>query len=146
MKKTLQKRVLTLVLVFTMLLPNLTGLLPAVQADTTQSTTYGEANIYDIYDLTGSETNTIKGTDETWDGVCLGEVNPEEKENIVFKTKLTMGAQQVRLALNAKEGTSVYDPPGYAVYINDNNGAPYIAIKRNQNDLVVGSVPSVQGT
>ncbi len=146
MKKTLQKRVLTLVLVFTMLLPNLTVLLPAVQADTTQSTTYGEANIYDIYDLTGSETNTIKGTDETWDGVCLGEVDPEHKENIVFKTKLTMGKQQIRLALNAKEGTSIYDPPGYAVYINDNNGAPYIAIMRNQKDLVVGSISSVQGT
>ena len=134
------------VLVFTMLLPNLIGLLTDVHAVTTRSNTYGAANVYDISDLTGSKTNTIKGTDETWDGQVLGQVRPEHKENIVFKTKLTMGKQQVRLALNAKEGTSIYDPPGYAVYINDNNSAPYITIMRNQKDLVVGSVPSVAGT
>ncbi len=146
MKKTLQKRILAFELVLAMLLPNLTGLMPAVQADTTQSTTYGEATVYDIYDLTGSKTNTIKGTDETWEGQIFADVSEEHKENIVFKTKLTMGQQQVRLALNAKEGTSIYDPPGYAVYINHNGGAPYIAIKRNQADLVVGSVDSVAGT
>ena len=146
MKNTLKKRVLAFALVCAMLLPSLTGLLPAVQAVTTRSTTYGEANIYDIYDLTGSKTNTIKGTDETWDGQVLGNVSETHKENIVFKTKLTMGKQQVRLAINAKDGTSIYDPPGYAVYINDNNGAPYIAIKRNQADLVVGSVASVADT
>jgi len=141
-KQILHKRVWAVVLVLAMLLPSLTGLLLAVQADTVTA----EPNVYDIYDLTGSETNTVKGTDETWDGQFLGEVSEEHKENIVFKTKLTMGKQQIRLALNAKEGTSVYDPPGYAVYINDNNGAPYIAIKRNQQDLAVGSVPSVDGT
>ena len=141
MKHILHKRIWAVVLVLAMLLPSLTGVLPDVQADTMTA----EPNVYDIYDLTGSETNTVKGTDETWDGQLLGQVEEEHKENIVFKTKLTMGAQQVRLALNAKAGTSVYDPPGYAVYINDNNGAPYIAIKRNQRDLVVGSV-AVQGT
>ena len=146
MKKTFQKRALAFALIFTMLLPSLTGLMPKVQAETTRSITYGEANVYDISDLTGSKTNTIKGTDETWDGQVLGNVSEEHKENIIFKTKLTMGAQQVRLALNAKEGTSIYDPPGYAVYINDNNGAPYVAIKRNQQDLAVGSVPAVAGT
>ncbi len=111
-----------------------------------ENSTYAEPVVYDISDLTGSNTNTVKGTDETWDGQILGEVSTEHKENIVFKTKLTMGKQQVRLAINAKEGTSIYDPPGYAVYINDNNGAPYVAIYRNQKDLVVGSVPAVHGT
>ena len=146
MKISLRKRILAFVLVFTMLLPNLIGLMTDVHAITTRSATYGEAKVYNIYDLTGAKTNTIKGTDETWDGQVLGQVSPEHKENIVFKTKLTMGKQQVRLAINAKEGTSIYDPPGYAVYINDNNGAPYVAIYRNQKDLVVGSVPAVDGT
>ena len=146
MKRILQKRILAFVLVLTMLLPNVMGLLTDVYAVTTRSNTYGEANVYDISDLTGSNTNIVKGTDETWDGQVLGNVSEEHKENIVFKTKLTMGKQQIRLAINAKEGTSIYDPPGYAVYINDNNGAPYIAVKRNQKDLVVGSVPAVDGT
>ena len=84
MKKFLQKRVLAFVLVFTMLLPNLIGLLTDVHAVTTRSNTYGAANVYDISDLTGSKTNTIKGTDETWDGQVLGQVRPEHKENIVF--------------------------------------------------------------
>ncbi|MBQ8757172.1 MAG: hypothetical protein IJZ48_02880 [Oscillospiraceae bacterium] len=146
MKRILQKRILAFVLVLTMLLPNVMGLLTDVHAVTTRSNTYGEANVYDISDLTGSNTNIVKGTDETWDGQVLGNVSEEHKENMIFKTKLTMGKQQIRLAINAKEGTSIYDPPGYAVYINDNNGAPYIAIKRNQKDLVVGSVPTVDGT
>ena len=133
-------------LAFTMLLPSLIGLIGDIHAVTTRSTTYGEANVYDIYDLTGFEKNTIKGTDETWEGQIHKDVKEEHKENVVFKTKLTMGAQQIRLAINAKEGTSIYDPPGYAVYINDNNGAPYVAIKRNQADLAVGSVESVAGT
>ena len=146
MKNTLQKRVLAFALVFVMLLPTVIGFLPTVQAETTQSITYGEGKVYDIYDLTGSKTNTIKGTDETWEGQIFADVKEEDKENIIFKTKLTMGQQQVRLALNAKEGTSIYDPPGYAVYLNHNSGAPYIAIYRNQKDLVVGSVPAVSGT
>ena len=146
MKTSLRNRVLALTLVLAMLLPNLTGAMPAVQAETTQPVTYGEGHVYDIYDLTGSKTNTVKGTDETWDGQLFADVKEEHKENIVFKTKLTMGQQQVRLALNAKEGTSIFDPPGYAVYINHNGGAPYIAIKRNQQDLVVGSVSAVAGT
>ena len=144
MKNTLQKRVLAFALVFVMLLPSMMGLLPSAAAE--KSITYGEGNVYDIFDLTGSKSNTIKGTDETWDGQIFKDVKEEDKENIIFKTKLTMGEQQVRLALNAKEGTSVFDPPGYAVYINHNSGAPYIAIKRNQKDLVVGSVPAVNGT
>jgi len=145
-KTSLRNRVLALTLVLAMLLPNLTGAMPAVQAETTQPVTYGEGHVYDIYDLTGSKTNTVKGTDETWDGQLFADVKEEHKENIVFKTKLTMGQQQVRLALNAKEGTSIFDPPGYAVYINHNGGAPYVAIKRNQQDLVVGSVSAVAGT
>ena len=121
----------------------------AIQMDTTytSTSTYGTANVYDIYDLTGSQTNTVKGTgDDNWSGVTLGAVSEEHKENIVFKTKLTMGAQEVRLSINALDGASIYDPPGYAVYIHHNGGAPYIAIYRNQKDLVVGSVASVQGT
>ena len=144
MKKILQKRVVAFVLALAMILPSLMNL-AELSVFAIENSTYAEPVVYDISDLTGADSNTVKGTDETWDGQILGEVNPEHKENIVFKTKLTMGAQQVRLAINAKEGTSIYDPPGYAVYINDNNGAPYIAIKRNQQDLVVGSV-AVQGT
>ena len=68
MKTSLRNRVLALTLVLAMLLPNLTGAMPAVQAETTQPVTYGEGHVYDIYDLTGSKTNTVKGTDETWDG------------------------------------------------------------------------------
>ena len=144
MKKILQKRVVAFVLALAMILPSLMNL-AELSVFAIENSTYAEPVVYDISDLTGADSNTVKGTDETWDGQFLGEVNPEHKENIAFKTKLTMGAQQVRLAINAKDGTSIYDSPGYAVYINDNNGAPYIAIKRNQQDLVVGSV-AVQGT
>ena len=144
MKTTLRKRALAFVLVLAMLLPSLVNM-AELSAYAAGDSVYAEPVVYDIYDLTGSATNTIKGTDETWEGQLIGKVSAEHKENIVFKTRLTMGAQQVRLAINAKEGTSIYDPPGYAVYINDNNGSPYIAIKRNQQDLVVGSV-AVQGT
>ena len=145
MKHTIKKKVLAFMLVLSMMLPSVAGLMPVAQADTSPSTTYGEPQVYDIYDLTGSAANTINGTDVTWDGVQLGAISEEHKENLVFKTVLTMGQQQIRLALNAKDGTSIYDPPGYAVYINHNNGAPYIAIMRNQADLVVGSV-AVEGT
>lgn len=141
MKNHATKRVLALLLTLAMLLPNLVGVLP-VQADTITA----EPNVYDIYDLTGSKTNTIKGTDETWDGQIHANVSEEHKENIVFKTKLTMGEQEVRLSVNALDGASIYDPSGYAVYINHNGGAPYIAIKRNNADLVVGSVAAVAGT
>ena len=147
MKQSFVRKILAFVLVLALLLPSLTELMPAVFAGSTQSVAYGEANIYDIYDLTGANTNTITGTgDGNWNGVVLGNISQEHKENIVFKTMLTMGAQEVRLSLNAKEGASIYDPDGYAVYINHNNGAPYIAIKRNQRDLVVGSPEAVQGT
>ena len=142
MKTNATKRVLALLLTLAMLLPNLAGAVLDVQADTITA----EPNVYDIYDLTGSKTNTIKGTDETWDGQIHADVSAEHKENIVFKTKLTMGAQEVRLSINALDGASIYDPSGYAVFINHNGGAPYIAIKRNMQDLVVGSVASVQGT
>jgi len=120
----------------------------AIQMDTTKAAanTYGEATIYDISDLTGSEANTVNGTDATWDGVVIGNISAEHKENVVFKTKLTMGEQQIRLALNSLDGNSIYDPQGYAVYINHNSGAPYIAIKRNQQDLVLGSPAAVAGT
>ncbi len=141
MKNHATKRVLALLLTLAMLLPNLVGVLP-VQADTITA----EPNVYDIYDLTGSKTNTIKGTDETWDGQIHANVSEEHKENIVFKTRLTMGEQEVRLSVNALDGASIYDPSGYAVYINHNGGAPYIAIKRNNADLVVGSVAAVAGT
>ena len=144
MKKGLLRQILAFVLVLAMLLPSLADVV-ALSASA-ETTTYGEANVYDIFDLTGSETNTIKGTNDTWDGVVIGSVSAEHKENIVFKTKLTMGEQQIRLALNSLEGNSIYDPQGYAVYINHNSGAPYIAIKRNQSDLVVGSIDSVAGT
>ena len=142
MKTNATKRVLALLLTLAMLLPNFAGAVLDVQADTITA----EPNVYDIYDLTGSKTNTIKGTDETWDGQIHADVSAEHKENIVFKTKLTMGAQEVRLSINALSGASIYDPSGYAVFINHNGGAPYIAIKRNMQDLVVGSVASVQGT
>ena len=142
MKTNATKRVLALLLTLAMLIPNFTGAMLHAQADTITA----EPNVYDIYDLTGSKTNTIKGTDETWDGQIHADVSAEHKENIVFKTKLTMGAQEVRLSINALSGASIYDPSGYSVFINDNGGAPYIAIKRNMQDLVVGSVASVQGT
>ena len=59
MKRILQKRILAFVLVLTMLLPNVMGLLTDVYAVTTRSNTYGEANVYDISDLTGSNTNIV---------------------------------------------------------------------------------------
>ena len=142
MKITATKRLLALLLTLAMLLPSFAGVTLRAQADTITA----EPNVYDIYDLTGSKTNTIKGTDETWDGQIHANVSAEHKENIVFKTKLTMGAQEVRLSINALDGASIYDPSGYAVFINHNGGAPYIAIKRNMSDLAVGSVASVQGT
>lgn len=142
MKNHATKRLLALFLTLAMLLPCFTGTMLTAQADTITA----EPNVYDIYDLTGSKTNTIKGTDETWDGQIHANVSAEHKENVVFKTKLTMGAQEVRLSINALDGASIYDPSGYAVFINHNGGAPYIAIKRNMQDLVVGSVASVQGT
>ena len=142
MKTHATKRLLALLLTLAMLLPNFAGAMLDVQADTITA----EPNVYDIYDLTGSQTNTIKGTDETWDGQIHANVSAEHKENVVFKTKLTMGAQEVRLSINALDGASIYDPSGYAVFINHNGGAPYIAIKRNMQDLVVGSIASVQGT
>ena len=144
MKKGFVRQILAFVLVLAMLLPTLADVVALpVSAETT---TYAEANVYDIYDLTGSETNTVKGTNDTWDGVVIGSVSAAHKENIAFKTKLTMGEQEIRLALNSLEGNSIFDPQGYAVYINHNGGAPYIAIKRNQSDLVVGSVEAVAGT
>ena len=142
MKNHATKRVLALLLTLAMLLPGFAGTVLPAKADTIT----GEPNVYDIYDLTGSKTNTIKGTDETWDGQIHAKVSEEHKENIVFKTKLTMGAQEVRLSINALDGASIYDPSGYSVFINHNGGAPYIAIKRNMQDLVVGSVASVAGT
>ena len=142
MKNHATKRLLALLLTLAMLLPNFAGAILPVQADTITA----EPNVYDIYDLTGSKTNTIKGTDETWDGQIHANVSAEHKENIVFKTILTMGEQEIRLSVNALDGASIYDPSGYAVYINHNGGAPYIAIKRNMSDLVVGSVASVAGT
>ena len=143
MKINARNRVLALLLTLAMLLPNLTGLVPAVQA---AEVTTGTANVYDIYDLTGSQTNTVAGTDSHWNGVVLGSVSAEHKENIAFKTKLTMGEQQIRLALNSLEGNDIYDPQGYAVYINHNNGAPYITIFRNQQQIAMGSPTAVAGT
>jgi len=145
MKNNVVKRVLALLLTLAMLLPYLGEVMPVMQVNAA-TTTYGEANVYDIYDLTGSKTNTINGTDATWDGQIHANVSAEHKENIVFKTKLTMGAQEIRLSLNAKDGANIYDPSGYSVWINHNGGAPYIAIKRNMQDLVVGSPASVAGT
>ena len=142
MKHHAIKRLMVLFLALAMLLPNFTGAIMTAQAETVTA----EPNVYDIYDLTGSKSNTIKGTDDTWDGQIHANVKEEHKENIVFKTKLTMGAQEVRLSINAQDGASIYDPTGYSVFINHNGGAPYIAIKRNMQDLVVGSVAAVQGT
>ena len=142
MKHHAIKRLMVLFLALAMLLPNFTGAIMTAQAETVTA----EPNVYDIYDLTGSKSNTIKGTDDTWDGQIHAKVKEEHKENIVFKTKLTMGAQEVRLSINALDGASIYDPSGYSVFINHNGGAPYIAIKRNMQDLVVGSVAAVQGT
>ena len=142
MKTNATKRLLALLLTLAMLLPNFAGTMLDVHADTIKA----EPNVYDIYDLTGSTTNIVKGTDETWDGQIHANVKEEHKENIVFKTKVTMGEQEVRLSLLAKDSASIYDPSGYAVFINHNGGAPYIAIKRNMADLVVGSVASVAGT
>ena len=142
MKHHAIKRLMVLFLALAMLLPNFTGAIMTAQAETVTA----EPNVYDIYDLTGSKSNTIKGTDDTWDGQIHANVKEEHKENIVFKTKLTMGAQEVRLSINALDGASIYDPTGYSVFINHNGGAPYIAIKRNMQDLVVGSVAAVQGT
>ena len=135
MKANAKKRLLALVLVLTMLLPNFAGTALFAKADTITA----EPNVYDIFDLTGSMTNTIKGTNDTWDGQIHAHVSEEHKENIVFKTMLTMGEQEMRLSLNALDGASIYDPSGYSVFINHNAGAPYIAIKRNMQDLVVGS-------
>ncbi|MBO5078379.1 MAG: DUF4091 domain-containing protein [Oscillospiraceae bacterium] len=144
MKINARNRVLALLLTLAMLLPNLTGLVPAVQA---AEVTTGTANVYDIYDLTGSQTNTVKGTDNGgWSGQKVADVNAEHKENIVFKTKLTMNVDYVRLSLNALADANKVDPAGYAVYIVHNGGAPYVAIKRNQGDLVLGYPASVQGT
>jgi len=143
-KKGLTRQILAFALSLAMLFPTLAEIVPIVRAETV--TTYGEANVYDISDLTGSEANTVNGTDATWDGVVIGNISAEHKENVVFKTKLTMGEQQIRLALNSLDGNSIYDPQGYAVYINHNGGTPYIAIKRNQTDLVVGSPAAVAGT
>ena len=145
MKNNVVKRVLALLLTLAMLLPYMGELMPVMQVNAA-TTTYGEANVYDIYDLTGSKTNTIKGTNDTWDGQIHANVSAEHKENIVFKTKLTMGEQEIRLSLNALDGASIYDPSGYSVWINHNGGAPYIAVKRNMQDLVVGSPASVAGT
>ena len=142
MKNHATKRVLALLLVLTMLIPCFAGMTMTAQADTITA----EPNVYDIFDLTGSKTNTIKGTDDTWDGQIHAHVSEEHKENIVFKTMLTMGEQEMRLSLNALDGASIYDPSGYSVFINHNGGAPYIAVKRNMQDLVVGSVASVAGT
>ena len=142
MKNNATKRLLALLLTLAMLLPNFAGTMLTAQADTITA----EPNVYDIYDLTGSKTNTIKGTDDTWDGQIHANVSAEHKENIVFKTILTMGEQEVRLSFNALDGASIYDPSGYSVFINHNGGAPYIAIKRNMSDLAVGSVASVAGT
>ena len=89
MKTNATKRLLALLLTLAMLLPNFTGTMLTAHA----ATTTAEPNVYDIYDLTGSMTNTIKGTDETWDGQIHAKVKEEHKENIVLKTKLTMGAQ-----------------------------------------------------
>ena len=144
MKTATAKKVLALVLTLALLLPNVAGVVTTASADTAQ--TLGTPNVYDIYDLTGAANNTILGTDATWDGQIKADVSAEHKENIVFKTKLTMGAQEIRLSINALDGASIYDPTGYSVFINHNSGAPYIAIKRNMQDLVVGSVAAVQGT
>lgn len=40
----------------------------------------------------------------------------------------------------------IYDLTGYSVIMNHNGGAPYIVIKRNMQDLAVGSVAAVAGT
>ena len=146
MKNNATKRALALVLSLALILSCMTGLMPITQADATEAATYGNATVYDIYDLTGSKSNTIYGTDVTWDGQIKANVKEEHKENIVFKTMLTMGQQEIRLSINALDGASIYDPSGYAVYINHNGGAPYISIKRNNSDLVVGSVVAVEGT
>ena len=52
---------------------------------------------------------------------------------MAFKTELTMGAQEVRLSLNAKDGASVWDAPGYAVYLYGADNR--VQIRRNNSCL-----------
>ena len=140
MKIMVTKRMLALFLTLAMLLPSFAGTILTVKADTITT----EPNVYDIYDLTGAATNTIKGTAETWDGQIHANVSTEHKENMAFKTKLTMGTQNVRLSINAKEGVSIYDPPGYAVYLYGADNV--IEIRRNNSALASASVASLAGT
>jgi len=116
----------------------------AIQMDSTYESSYGTATVYDIFDLTGATSNTIKGTDESWDGQIRANISAEHKENFAFKTKLTMATQNVRLSLTAKDGDSHYDPVGYAVYLYGADNV--VEIRRNNSGLKSASVASLAGT
>ena len=117
----------------------------SIQMDTTYTTEYGTPKVYDIYDLTGSETNTILGTDATWEGQIKADISSADKENMAFRTKLTMGTQEVRLALNAPENENIFDATNsYAIRLNGSEGA--VQIRRQNHGLTAENGIDTSGT
>ena len=91
-----------------------------VQMDTTYTTSYGTEKVYDIYDLTGSVSNTINGTgNDNWSATVLGNVDVADKENVSFKANVKIEDEAIyRFSLGALATDDCIDPAGYGVEIN----------------------------
>ena len=130
MKTNVTKRVWALLLTLAMLIPCFAGItLPAKAAETT----YGEANVYDIYDLTGAEVKSVNG----WETTKLGNVSTEHKEQaaIKFNTNMTNDVRhRYRLSVGAQEDADCVDLKGYGLEIGIKfDGQNYIRFQRNSD-------------
>lgn len=126
------------------------GYCATIQMDTTNVTTYGEVNTYDISELTGSSENYYYGTagsaaggHDEWSGTTIANVSAGSKENVSFKATVTKTAgNQARLSLGALDTANAVDCAGYALRIDDS----YVDICRNDQALYTITSVDMTGT
>ena len=112
----------------------------AVQMNNAEKTVYGEANVYDLYDLTDGafvmQRNPWQNDDLSRQKI--GSVDAADKEQVAFKFKLNLTdeAQRYRFSVGAPEEANCIDPKGYGLEIGvrfDSNPykKSYITFLRN---------------
>ena len=104
-----------------------------ITAETTYTQSYGDSKAYDIYDLTGSETNTFNGTGNgNWSASVFGNMNAADKENFSFKAKVNItDGNEWRLSLAALDSKDCVDVTGYGLVLHF--GMSKLIFARNGN-------------
>ena len=106
-----------------------------ITLETTYTCAYGEANVYDIYDLTGSTSKQV----DAWNCTEIGSFATETKEQaaLQFKMNITNEKHRHRFAVGNTADGNNWDPKGYwveiAVAFDGNN---HVKFMRNGNSQI----------